>query len=799
VAGNPPGRSGLAYRSGTHGTVLARMLADLPSRLPELTVHATDDAGVAMLDAWATVADVVTFYQERIANEGFLRTATENESVRHLARSIGYELHPGVAAATHLAFAVETAPGAPTSAVVAAGTRVMSVPGQGEVPQTFETADELVADVARNEARLRRGRPQAIVRGLRRLWLDGVTTGLRPGDAIVVVGAERATSPGSERWDVRILRTVEEHPAQAPGEPSTTLVTWDLGLGTEGPHPVEPAHEAVEVHALRQRVALFGHNAPAWRTMPDEVRARYGGPNQAELKEWPGFALPGVGDDPVIDLDAAYPGVAVGSWLVLARPGYEELYRVARVELSARENFGMAAKTTRVWLDAEEHLSWFGIRATTVYARSERLALAEEPLVDRVTGPDLVLDGEVPLVEGAPVVVTGTGATGPSAEAATVVRVGPGAGVTNVRLAGPLATPLDVASVRVLGNVVAATHGETVADEVLGSGDGTATHQRFTLRREDVTHLSAPTPAGVVTTVEVRVDGVAWAPAPSLVAAGPHDPVFVARQDERRTSVTFGDGVRGARLPTGQENVRARYRTGIGPAGNVGAGALSLLPQRPLGISSVANPLAAAGGAAPEALAEARANASLTVLTLDRVVSLRDHEDFARAFGGIAKARAVALWSGQSTVVHVTVAAPGGVPASPTHLANLRAALDAVRDPAHEVRIEDRRSLTFRVAVAVLTDAAHERTVVHEAVAGALRAAFAFEVRDFARPVTVAHVLTVAQGVPGVTAVNVTRLHLADRPPGREPVIVAHDARGDAPAELLLVDPTGVEVTEAAS
>ena len=38
-----------------------------------------------------------------------------------------------------------------------------------------------------------------------------------------------------------------------------------------------------------------------------------------------------------------------------------------------------------------------------------------------------------------------------------------------------------------------------------------------------------------------------------------------------RTTVTFGDGVHGARLPTGHENVRARYRFGIGRAANVKA------------------------------------------------------------------------------------------------------------------------------------------------------------------------------------------------------------------------------------
>ena len=39
----------------------------------------------------------------------------------------------------------------------------------------------------------------------------------------------------------------------------------------------------------------------------------------------------------------------------------------------------------------------------------------------------------------------------------------------------------------------------------------------------------------------------------------------------------FGNGQQGARLPTGTENVKARYRTGIGRPGNVKAGQISLL------------------------------------------------------------------------------------------------------------------------------------------------------------------------------------------------------------------------------
>jgi hypothetical protein len=162
---NPPGRPALSYRAGTHGTFLERMLRRLaaqtvppgdpagPRPLSRLTTRAPDDPAIALMDAWATTADVLTFYQERIANEGYLRTATERRSVLELARTIGYELNPGVAAGTALAFTLEsakvapltTAAPVPSALVVPPGIRVQSVPGPDEKAQVFETVEEVEA------------------------------------------------------------------------------------------------------------------------------------------------------------------------------------------------------------------------------------------------------------------------------------------------------------------------------------------------------------------------------------------------------------------------------------------------------------------------------------------------------------------------------------------------------------------------------------------------------------------------------------------------------------------------------
>ena len=160
---NRAGLSAIAYRVGTHADFKESLLARLSgARLPALTAlttRNTSDFTIALLDAWAVVSDVLTFYQERIANEAYLRTATERLSVLELARLIDYQLRPGVAASTYLAFTLEDAPGAlgqslslGTTAQLApepipplaldAGIKVQSVPAPGEQAQTFETVEK---------------------------------------------------------------------------------------------------------------------------------------------------------------------------------------------------------------------------------------------------------------------------------------------------------------------------------------------------------------------------------------------------------------------------------------------------------------------------------------------------------------------------------------------------------------------------------------------------------------------------------------------------------------------------------
>src|SRR5439155_21103297 len=124
-----------------------------------------------------------------------------------------------------------------------------------------------------------------------------------------------------------------------------------------------------------------------------------------------------------------------------------------------------------------------------------------------------------------------------------------------------------------------------------------------------LTYVHASNAVGAESTLQLRVNGVRWHEVPALFERAPGERIFVSHNgDDGKTTVEFGDGVTGARLPSGAENVIATYRKGIGKEGLVKAAQLSQLVTRPLGVKAVTNPLAAEGAEDPEVLADARRN-----------------------------------------------------------------------------------------------------------------------------------------------------------------------------------------------
>jgi predicted phage baseplate assembly protein len=254
---------------------------------------------------------------------------------------------------------------------------------------------------------------------------------------------------------------------------------------------------------------------------------------------------------------------------------------------------------------------------------------------------------------------------------------------------------------------------------------------------------------------------VRWREADSFAGLSPTQRRFVTTTDDAgKTRVVFANGEAGARLPTGIENLKAVYRRGIGKPGNVRAGQISLLSTRPLGVKEVINPLRASGGANREGRDQARVNAPLAVKALDRLVSTRDYQDFARTFAGLGKAYATELTDGRRSVVHVTIAGAEDIPIDDESelVLNLRRALRDFGDAFLPV-IVARRALLLLVVSArlrILEDYLWESVVT--AARRALLDAFGFERRELGQDVARSEITSVMQAVPGVAYVDLDAL-----------------------------------------
>lgn len=515
-----------------------------------------------------------------------------------------------------------------------------------------------------------------------------------------------------------------------------------------------------------------------------------------------------VSDGCRVDLDARYDSIGPDSWAYLEAGGNKELFHVVQVSEESRAEYLLSGEVSRLTLDGPT-LDPFKdkVRRTKVYAAGETLTLATKDILTPVAGLQVNLDKNLAPSPAKDAWLIVQGITTGGIQNTELVSIA-SAGATQLKFNRRLRARYQRDTVEMYLNVVPATHGETVADEVLGSGDGAQAFQRFKLRKPPLTHVSSAAPSGADSTLVVRVDGVEWRQVSSLYGLGPTDRVYIQRRsDAGDTYVQFGDGVSGARLPTGQENVSASYRSGIGFEGEVRAGSLILLKKRPFGIKDVNNPLPASGADEPEKLEDARQNAPLTVLTLDRIVSLQDFEDFARAYAGIGKASAVPLWHGEQELVHISVADASGdeIAETSTLFLNLRDAIERARDPLREVMLASFERRFFELHMRVLRNSAHRWEDVQSAIQSVLVEAFSFPNRDFGQPVTAAEIMELIHDVDGVEAVDIDKLYLVDaagQQQGKDlsSVLPSASARavngGFEPAELLLIDAAGISLTE---
>jgi hypothetical protein len=903
---NRPGLSAISYRVGTHRTFLAGLLAALSdSTLPALAgLRTRDDAdfSIALVDAWAVTLDILSFYQERIANESFLRTAIDTASVMALAQLVGYKPSPGVAASTFLAFTLNSAPGSPDNVLIPAGTRVQSVPAPGQSPQVFETSSDITALIEQNAIPAQTKIPWQLFGSDTSTWIEGAANNINIGDALLFLTAKSGQPVTTGPGDVHYVTAVSIN-----SNSGNTQIFWDQPLlpsFTKG-----MTADDVSIFIFRKKAALYGVQAPN----PLTLGTTTSNPNLSSI---PGYPSIGPGADwnfyhqdgsYQINLDASYAGLApqanaASSWIVLTGLGYTSFFKITQAADSNPGLYTLTAKTTQLTLALGQILTgdtsltlnevlWEFVQETrniTAYVQSVPLTPADLPITNwngtypladgmivPVEGSSLSIVGGLAIAANQPIGISGkrvrlqvlpsAGATftpdGSSAalkvadnqiflvdsyppatdaasgnplwsvlttsnvsgsllvaagyvqflpadqadpvtgEAAVVSTVQVEGDVTTLGLLAPLARIYDATTVNVNANAVAATQGETM-HEILGSGDSTNAALEFTLKQSPLTYVSSPLGMGANSTLQVWVNNLQWHEVDNFLDSAPTDRVFITQTDAtQKTTVQFGDGEEGERTPTGQMNIRAVYRKGIGSAGNVASGQLSQALDRPQGLKGVINPDPATGGADPDTATDARSSAPLHVLTLDRVVSLEDYQNYALAFAGISKALATWTWSGRTRGVFLTVAGAGGTvfkPDDPT-ITNLKTKLWSSGNPYVPLQVVSYNPVLFEAGANVRIDQNnYDPTQVLAQVWQALSTSFSFDQRQMGQGVAQSEIIALIQQIPGVIAVELTAFKRQGKLSilGAPLPLVLHAASPAAgqqgtpqAAEMLLLDP----------
>jgi uncharacterized phage protein gp47/JayE len=318
----------IVFRVGTYSSFRLSMLQRIAQTqaLAALQTRSDDDYAITLLDMWATVADVLTFYQERIANESYLRTALQRDSVLRMARMLDYHLRPGIAATTFLAFTLDK----DTSLQIPVGLRVQSVPAEDEQPQVYETLESILADAKLNRSRVLPA-PEAFnplakgsTSGLLAPGPEGLesASALSPGDHLILF------SPGLEELVVREVRVDENR----------------ISLFWSGPIQNSNWTFTSSMRAFNRTFRVFGHNAPSQYMEPEENPAGSGN-FIWRRRTFSSYAYPA---GSVVELDAKHEGITVGSQLLFTRAGAKELVTVTAISQGQARFLAPSAITTPV-------------------------------------------------------------------------------------------------------------------------------------------------------------------------------------------------------------------------------------------------------------------------------------------------------------------------------------------------------------------------------------------------------------------------------------------------------------------
>ncbi len=739
------GLESLPRQLATFPEFRAAMLAAIGSQaaLRNWRARSSDDLGVMTLEMWAYVCDVISFYDEALANEFYLRTADLRPSLRKLVGLLGYVPRPAVAATANLAILAEGR----QPITLPPGTSFRSGAFAGSPPQVFELETEFKAHPFLNKWKMVLNRPTTIDEGknlsavqLTSLLLDPPSVNIKAEQVFLF-----EVTGDASKTRARAARNVSNHVAAdgftykklewdgfvtLPGNtqisririsrPTQTATLWKLPTG-----PGSESKFGKFINVAVQKPGGSSGTLGSSKIIIEEA---------VSLKDLgSGGGIDDSGSQTILYFDGLYRQVQTGGILIIENNGELRWFQIADAgevmmelpgggDTKIKDASGNTttvtappalAPVTYARLDknlndssrksaSAANWSKFDIGAITVHFNFVNAgAVVASAFTELRPGDSIALARpfETPQDKKSPNRFLLEDKDNTGAEISGQINFMTGAFALDQN--SPLKQPL-VAPVEMYGNVVTASHGESVT-EILGSGDASIANQSFKLRKKPLTYVPSPTAGneqGAKSALKVYVSGVLWSEKPSFFGQPSDAQVYIVREnDDAEAIITFGDGVRGSRLITGINNVVALYRFGAGKT-SPPAGSIHQLGKPVKGIRSVRNPVAASGGDDAEPASGLRTYAPRSALLLGRAVSIQDMEAAAAGVPGVRAVRAEWRWNKlrQRPLVQIWYIGAAGV------AQKVSQTLRGLSDPATPVEVEQAQSVAATLAISIHID-----------------------------------------------------------------------------------------------
>ncbi len=571
--------------------------------------------GMMLIEMWAYVCDLTSFYDEVLADESYLGTAGRRPSLRKLVDLLGYLPKPALGALADLAvFADGRQP-----VTLPAGTAFRSGAFGGNPPQVFELSAQAVIDPSLNKWAAQPVLPITAINSFHDFLLcQPGTVSVKQGDVVLLkIGtarnARRVTGvravigiDGNHYQRVEFDRQFEVplHTDLSIARmltPTATAVQWKIpGVAVIGRDNTKGAYLLLDTIYRRIRVG-------------QDVVLEYPPQRTGALKTGALQVLRVNSTE-----DSSQPSGSGTTISYIPTPGAAAVSAQVVTNTTSSKLFLHEWIDQAIWDESPNILVHWDFRdggTVTAEARTEVLT------TDQLIFPTATIQPSAISISSATYQIEDKNLEGLTLQG--VLRAADGHFSHN-NIDWPDKTRL-IPPLSLFGNILSVSRGETVKGEVLGTGDASIANQNFTLKKKPLTYLPDDTPKGYATTLQVWVDGVLWNEVENFYQQDKDAEVYIVRQDDDQQSiVTFGDGERGKRLNS-NSRVTASYRYGAGLA-MPPAGSITQIAKSVKGLKSVRSPIGPYKGADAEDGSSLRNNAPHTALLFERAISLADLE-----------------------------------------------------------------------------------------------------------------------------------------------------------------------------